>query len=56
MRWWWVLVSVAHWDEDSIAEFIGHKLLPQQEMQEGEEVVEETVEEVVEMEVEPDKP
>ncbi|KAL4106844.1 hypothetical protein PRIC1_004883 [Phytophthora ramorum] len=46
-------VSVAHWDEASIAEFIGNKLLPEEE--EGDEVVE-IVEEVVEMEVEADKP
>ncbi|GMF21278.1 unnamed protein product [Phytophthora fragariaefolia] len=41
--------SVAHWDEDSIAEFIENKLLPE------EEVVEE-VEEIVEVEVQADKP
>ncbi|KAG7382014.1 hypothetical protein PHYPSEUDO_005375 [Phytophthora pseudosyringae] len=46
-------ISVAHWDEDSIAEFIENKLLPEEEG----DVVETTVkEEIVEMEVEADKP
>ncbi|ETO67745.1 hypothetical protein, variant 2, partial [Phytophthora nicotianae P1976] len=39
-------ISVAHWDENSIAEFIENKLLPEEE-NEGE---------IVEMEVEADKP
>ncbi|EGZ23304.1 hypothetical protein PHYSODRAFT_295759 [Phytophthora sojae] len=47
--------SVAHWDEDSIAEFIANKLLPEEEVEEGDEVVE-VEEEVVEVEVEADKP
>ncbi|GMF26294.1 unnamed protein product [Phytophthora lilii] len=47
--------SVAHWDEDSIAEFIENKLLPEETEGEG-EVIEEVVEEVVEMEVEADEP
>ncbi|KUF90268.1 hypothetical protein AM588_10003624 [Phytophthora nicotianae] len=39
-------ISVAHWDENSIAEFIENKLLPEEE-NEGE---------IVEMEVKADKP
>ncbi|KAE9019851.1 hypothetical protein PR003_g12797 [Phytophthora rubi] len=46
-------ISVAHWDEDSITEFIENKLLPEEE---GGEVVEEVEEEIVEVEVEADKP
>ncbi|KAG6599625.1 15 kDa selenoprotein [Phytophthora cinnamomi] len=53
-------ISVAHWDEDSIAEFIGNKLLPE-EVKEGggveeDGVVEVEEEEVVEVEVQADKP
>ncbi|KAG1705582.1 hypothetical protein DVH05_003269 [Phytophthora capsici] len=44
-------ISVAHWDEDSIAEFIANKLLPQEE--DNGEVVEE---EIVEVEVEAAEP
>lgn len=49
---------MAHWDEDSIAEFIENKLLPEEEVDEedGEKVEEVVEEKIVEMELEADKP
>ncbi|KAL3673003.1 hypothetical protein V7S43_002300 [Phytophthora oleae] len=50
-------ISVAHWDEDSIAEFIANKLLSQDVKEDNGEVAEEIVEEeIVEVEVEADEP